>query len=141
MKGGFNSRRDRVGVSMDIWKGALLGDLAKHRDFEHASYGEHAMDNGAVERREEWRRVRLTKDPITVDLFDVAVLYFAVKVTLHDKEYTYYVPAGQGGNKPSEQDVIEAMNEYNENPDVYRGDLELYIEDEPEYDDDEEYED
>ena len=33
---------------MDFWKGTILGDISKHRDYEHGSVYEHLMDHAAV---------------------------------------------------------------------------------------------
>jgi hypothetical protein len=141
---------------MDIWRGAILGDVFKHRDYEHDSFYEHLLDEGAIlgylavlsdGEQDEYvsvpesddgddadgddgdgedddeheqiatalRRYTFMRDPITGQAFGEPKVYYALIVLHNLVEYRYYIPAPPGGAMPSNQLVIETLEQYNHN--------------------------
>ena len=90
------------------------GQFAKHRDYQHGSFMEHARANGA--RTRVGRTARVRRNPITgAGLKTVAIYYLVTLVFSDDTEYEFLIYSDSGG-PPSQEEVDAQINEYLKNP-------------------------
>lgn len=97
-----------------MWNGALA-PLRKHRDYQHATFFEHARDNGA-DIDYSPRTVWVETDPITEKGFGRSRRYYFMHFDYHQDGYLYLIPAASDGSVLSENDVSRVMDDYARNP-------------------------
>jgi len=99
-----------------MWNGVFSPVLRKHRDYQHATYFEHEMDNGAtLELSPDF--VMVDTNPIDEAPFEPSRHYYMMDFKTHsDDRYLYLIPAEPDRSEPEAKRIRDTMDEYAKNP-------------------------
>lgn len=98
------------------WNGAFL-PVKKHRDYGHAGFFEHEMDNGGSYEVAEDTPLEAERNPVDMKLFNGTRTHYAVRINLHDNStYDYFVPADDNGYYPNREEIKASVDQQNNTP-------------------------
>jgi len=94
-----------------MWNGILSPDIAKHRDFLHATFWDHIMNNGGNYSIDSVP-VRVKYNPENDRLLSPSDLYFFVEIDFNHGQppYEYLIHSESDLSEPNERTIKRSFN-------------------------------